>query len=97
MKPLLTFEDKWNEYSALNEQDIDNIFIELGYPNILISAENAKNFNINRIISRQTFRDIDKCINRLERLRRSIGKVPIYILKSSRNQLRKSKSHFRKI
>ena len=41
MKPLLTFEDKWNEYSALNEQDIDNICNEFGYPSILITNNRA--------------------------------------------------------
>lgn len=61
----------------------------------------AKDYNyciepISRIISKKAINSVYTTIQRLERLRRKLGKVPFTTLKYSRNKIRKSKSHFRK-
>ena len=61
----------------------------------------AKDYNyciepISRIISKKALNLVYTTIQRLDRLRRKLGKVPFFYLKHSRNLNRKSKSHFRK-
>lgn len=94
MKALLTFEDKWNDYSALNEQDIDNICNEFGYPNLLISNK--------RVVTggecEGSIGKIDLSKSYLKYWKTNGEEVRIYLpLRNRRNLNRKSKSHFRKL
>ena len=78
-------------------KDLPQIADSYNYRIEPISAENAKMFiPIRRIISKKALNLVYTTIQRLDRLRRKLGKVPFFYLKHSRNLNRKSKSHFRK-